>query len=125
MLLLFIGVAVCVTDCSSASPWIGTGVQGHESFIRNVGTTEYVDIFMRGGPWPVAMTPGPNGELWFSACYEGARGPCEIGYYTRALHQVIVAKKIPFVSSLVYGPDKNVWFTSGTGPNRGIIGPNP
>jgi hypothetical protein len=41
------------------------------------------------------------------------------------LYQVVVAKNIPFVASLVYGPDKNIWFTSGTGPNRGIIGPNP
>ena len=77
------------------------------------GHASKFQLFRFGELVPVAMAPGPNGELWFSACREAAAGPCRVGFFDRSLHQRWVAHKFDFVNDLTLGPDGNMWYDQG------------
>ena len=74
------------------------------------------------GSWPIGITAGPDGNLWFT---ENQGTVTNIGRITPA--GVITEFPIPTASSspwaITAGPDGNLWFTEYTGNKIGRITP--
>lgn len=104
------GCGIVVSDGTSDVPLVVSNTYSSSAGLPVIATTP----IPQASAWPVELTVGPDGAIWFAECDGAALGHVAAGPVgSNQIHQVPLpaASGSPQPAGLYAGPDGTMWFT--------------